>query len=72
VRPSDAAPTGNSNAAVVDTSATIRTQKAQQMAAASAVAQGRQPGAPVIVCIKKNKKDHKKCTNQLSLFVTLN
>jgi hypothetical protein len=50
VKPSDAAPTGNTSAPVVDTAATIRTQKAQQMAAASAVAQGRAPGvvAPVV------------------------
>ncbi len=50
VRPADAAPTGNSSAPMVDSAATIRTQKAQQMAAASAVAQGRAPGvvAPVV------------------------
>jgi hypothetical protein len=48
VRPSDAAPTGNTAAHAVDQSATIRTQKAQQMAAAAAVAQGR-AAAPAIV-----------------------
>ncbi len=48
VRPSDAAPTGNTAAQVVDQSATIRTQKAQQMSAAAAVAQGRAIAMPVL------------------------
>jgi len=41
---------------VVDTSATLRTQKAQQMAVASAAAMGRAPGVVAQVRTKKKEK----------------
>lgn len=53
VRPADAAATGNTHVSVVDTAATLRTQKAQQMAVASAVAQGRAPGVVVAPVVSK-------------------